>query len=281
MPNVALTPKKHISSFRRLAIGTWRTVKDPSVYGTLTVEVDESLRYIEEYRAKTGRRLTLTHLMARAMGAVLSEMPDANAILRFGRIYLRDEVSVFFQVAMEDPVTGQIDLSGLVVRNADKRTLADIAEDFDKAAAKVRAGKDEEKERSRKTLGKMPGWLVGIMLDVVAFLTYTLNLNLRGLGLPKDPFGSVMITNIGSLGIEEAWVPLVPYSRVPLLIAMGAVTKDAVVAEDDSIRIARRMRVCVTFDHRILDGAHAAKMSKTMKKWFTKPYEHFGPIPEA
>ena len=281
MPNVALVHKSRISSFRRLALGTWRTTKDPTVYGTLCLEVDKALAYIDAYRAKTGRRLTLAHLMARAVGRLLVEMPDANTVVRFGRIYQRTEASVFFQVAMEDPETGQIDLSGLVVRDADKRSLPEIADAFDKAARDVRAGKDEEKEKTRKSLGKIPGWLIGYVLDLVSFLTYTLNLDLRWAGLPKDPFGSVMVTNVGSLGIEQAWAPLVPYSRVPLIIAMGAVVKEAVVSDDDTIRIARRMRLCVTFDHRILDGAHAAKMSKLVKQWFADPYGFFGEIPGA
>ncbi len=280
MPNVALVHKDRISSFRRLALGTWRPTKDPTVYGTLCLEVDKVLDYIDEYRAKTGRRLTLTHLMARVVGRLLVEMPDANAIVRFGRIYLRQEVSVFFQVAMEDPETGQIDLSGLVVRDADKRSLSEIADAFDKSAAEVRAGKDEEKEKARKSLARIPGWLIGYVLDLVSFLTYTLNLDLRWAGLPKDPFGSVMVTNVGSLGIEQAWAPLVAYSRVPLIIAMGAVQKEAVVDDDDTIRIARRMHLCVTFDHRILDGAHAGKMSKLVRKWFANPREFFGPIPD-
>ena len=281
MPNVALVHKRRISSFRRLALGTWRTTKDPTVYGVLCVEVDGALSYIEEFRKKTGRRLTLSHLMARVVGAMLVEMPDANAIVRFGRIYLRKEASVFFQVAMEDPETGQVDLSGLVVRDADKRSLSEIADAFDKAAIDVRSGKDEEKEKARKSLGKIPGWLIGYVLDLVSFLTYTLNLNMRWAGLPKDPFGSAMVTNIGSLGIEQAWAPLVAYSRVPLIIAMGAVVKEAVVDDDNTIRIAKRMRLCVTFDHRILDGAHAAKMGKLVKKWFAKPHDFFGAIPDA
>ena len=30
-----------------------------------------------------------------------------------------------------------------------------------------------------------------------------------------------MITNIGSLGLDTAYAPLVPFSRVPLLFAIG------------------------------------------------------------
>ncbi|MCO4745573.1 MAG: 2-oxo acid dehydrogenase subunit E2 [Proteobacteria bacterium] len=282
MPNTELTLKRDLSSFRQIALGTWKTTKDPSVYGSLSLEVDDALAYIQAFRDKTGVPLTLTHLMAKAVGVVLAEMPDANAILRFHRVYLRKDVDVFFQVMMTDPETGQIDLSGLTIRKADTKSLVDIATEFRRVAEKVRAGKDEEKEQTRKTFKLMPGWLVGWVLDTIGLLLYTFNLDLRKLGLPRDPFGSVMVTNIGSLGLEEAYVPLVPYSRVPLLIAMGAVKKVPLVDEEtDAIRIGKVMRVFATFDHRLLDGAHAAKMSKTLKRMFADPETHFGPIPDA
>lgn len=282
MPNTQLTRKRDVSSFRMMAMGTWKTAKDPSVYGSLALEVDAALAYIEAYRAATGRKLTLTHLMAKAVATVLAGLPDANAIIRFQRIYLRKDVDIFFQVMMEDPVSGQVDLSGLTIRQADTKSLTEIVEEFNAVAARVRAGKDADKEKTRQTFKQMPGWLVGWVLDTLGLLMYTLNLDLSRIGLPRDPFGSVMITNIGSLGLEEAYAPLVPYSRVPLLMAMGAVRKVPLVDDaTDALRIARVMRVFVTFDHRILDGAHAATMAAHMTRLFADPEGTFGPIPQG
>ncbi|MEQ1569291.1 MAG: 2-oxo acid dehydrogenase subunit E2 [Myxococcota bacterium] len=261
-----------------IAIGTWRTTKDPSVYGAVEVEMDETLRYVEAFRAATGKRLTVTHLMALAVGKVLEAMPDANALLRFNRIYLRKSVDVFFQVAMKDEESGQIDLSGLTIRQANTRSVAEIVDEFEAVATKVRAGKDEEKENTRRTFKRLPGWLVGPVLDLISFLTYTLNLNLSWAGIPRDPFGSVMVTNVGSLGLEEAYVPLVPYSKVPLLVAMGALKRVPVVREGDRIEVATVMRLFATFDHRVLDGAHASKMATTLKAVFADPWTHFGGV---
>src|SRR6185295_8480526 len=92
-------------------------------------------------------------------------------------------------------------------------------------------------------------------------------------------FGSMMVTNVGSLGLEEAYVPLVPYSKVPLLIAMGATARELRPGEGDKIRVVNTIRLCATFDHRILDGAHAAKMAKIVRWSFRCPEEAFGPIP--
>ena len=281
MPNVALERKRDLSSFRMIAIGTWRTAKDPTVYGAIELEVDETLRYIEAFREATGKRLTMTHLMAVAVGKVLEAMPDANAVLRFGRIYLRKDIAVFFQVAMQDPETGQVDLSGLTIRDPHRKPMAEIVDEFERVAFRVRAGKDEEKEGTRRTFKRMPGWLVGPALDVISFLCYTLNLDLSWAGIPKDPFGSAMVTNVGSLGLEEAYVPLVPYSGVPLLVAVGATKRVPVVREGDRIEAATTVKLYATFDHRILDGAHASKMAQTLKRLFADPWTHFGGVEES
>lgn len=89
-----------------------------------------------------------------------------------------------------------------------------------------------------------------------------------------------MITNIGSLGLEMAYVPLVPYSRVPILLATGAVSETPVVEEGEVV-IRKVMKVSATFDHRFIDGFHAASMSRILKRWMEDPGHHFGPIPEA
>ncbi|MBN2800649.1 MAG: 2-oxo acid dehydrogenase subunit E2 [Deltaproteobacteria bacterium] len=277
MPHLDLAPKTDLSSFRRIAIGTWKTAYDPSVYGSVRLRVDKALEYQERFREKTGRRLTLTHMMAKAVAMVLADMPDANAILRFNRIYLRRDIGVFFQVAMKDPETGELDLSGKTIHGADRLSLVDIYDDFAASVEKVRAGEDKELEGTRSTFKSIPFLLLNTVLNTIGFLSYTLNLDLRGLGIPKDPFGSVMVTNIGALGLEEAYVPLVPYSRVPLLLAMGSVEDEAVV-EDGQIVVGKVMRVYATFDHRILDGSHAARMARTLKAWFEDPFGHFDPL---
>ncbi len=101
------------------------------------------------------------------------------------------------------------------------------------------------------------------------------NFNLGFLGLPRDPFGSVMISNVGGMGINVAWAPLVPYSRVPLLMTLGAITDKAVV-ENGEVKVRPILPIGVMFDHRLIDGVHAAQMSAEFKKCFAEPAEYFG-----
>ncbi|HUB07591.1 MAG TPA: 2-oxo acid dehydrogenase subunit E2 [Myxococcales bacterium] len=279
MPNLDLVKKKDVSSFRKAALGTWRSVGDPSVYGTLEIRMDKAVEYIAAYRQATGKRLTVTHILAKAAAAALSRMPDANSIIRFNRIYLRKVIAIFMQVVMTDEGEGKADLSGATIYDVDKKSLGEIVDEVEERVAKVRARKDESLEKARSSLRLIPFLLMRAFLTLMGFLLYTLNLDLHALGMPKDGFGSLMITNIGSLGLDQAYVPLVPYSRVPILLAMGAV-KDAPVVENGEIRVGKVMKVNATFDHRIIDGFHAAIMAKTLHEYLEHPFEKLDEIPK-
>jgi pyruvate/2-oxoglutarate dehydrogenase complex dihydrolipoamide acyltransferase (E2) component len=280
MRHLELERKKDLTPFRRLAIGTWRTAYDPSVYGTLQVRMDKAMEYIEEYRRRTGVRLTVTHLVGRAMVEVLKRMPDANAILRFNRIYLRKRIGIFFQVTLRDEETGKFDLSGATLYDLDKKSLQEIVTEMEAKVHSVRKGTDEALEKGRRSFRFVPLMLMNLVLRIVSFFAYTLNLDLSKLGIPKDPFGSVMITNIGALGLEAAYVPLIPYSRVPLIVALGAV-KEVPLVENGKIVVGKVMDMNATFDHRFFEGAHAAVMASVMRAWLEDPVRHFGPIPES
>lgn len=273
MGNLKLKRKRGLSAFRKLSIGTWRTTYDPIVHGSTDLRMDKALAYVEEFREKTGKRLTLTHMMAKAVSHVLEEVPDANAVLRFHTIYLRERIGVMFQVVLKDPDTGEIDLSASTLFECNEKSLEDIVDEFAHNTSLVRSRKADT-QKSRSMIQKMPGFMVHPFLRTVSFLHGTLNLNLSGVGIPSDPFGSVMITNIGSLGLDEAYPPLVPYSRVPLVIAMGAVN-DAPVVQDGKVIPAKVMRLSASFDHRILDGAHTAQMVRKLRERIEDPYTHF------
>jgi hypothetical protein len=278
MPNLELEPQRELSTFRRLALGTWRTAYDPSVYGSLTLRMDAALAYIDAFRAATGRHLTITHLVARAAAAVLEQVPEANALLRGGRLYRRRRIGVFFQVAMKDAATGKLDLSGATIHDPERKSLIEICDELEARFAEVRADRGGALARVRRMLARLPLPAIPALLELTSFASYTLNLDLGWAGVPRDAFGSLMITNVGALGLEEAYVPLVPYSRVPLLLALGAI-REAPVVRDGRVAIEHTMKVCATLDHRVLDGAHAAAMADVLRAWIEDPFAHFDRIP--
>jgi pyruvate/2-oxoglutarate dehydrogenase complex dihydrolipoamide acyltransferase (E2) component len=280
MAHLELQKKTDVSSFRKLAIGTWRTAYDPTVYGTLTVRMDKAMDYIEQFRRKTGKRLTVTHLVTKACADALARCPDANALLRFNKIYLRKHVTVSVLVVQTDQGDGKVDLTAAKIDDADEKSMVQIADELEATIQKVRARKDLNLEKGKGTVALIPYMFMNVFLKILSFLMYTLNIDLSGLGMPRDAFGSLTVTNVGSLGLDTAYVPLVPYTRVPIFVAPGAV-KEAAVVEDGKVVVGRVMNVNASFDHRFIDGFHASVLSKTLREYMEDPFAHFDDLDKA
>ncbi|MDP2273364.1 MAG: 2-oxo acid dehydrogenase subunit E2 [Archangium sp.] len=277
MAHLELTPKKDVSSFRKMAIGTWQTAYDPTVYGTMRIRMEKSLAYIEKFREVHGVRLTVTHLVAKAVAEGLKRCPDANAILRFNKIYLRDKVTLSVLVVQADQGDGKVDLTAARIEDADKKSLKVLAAEMQETIDKVRNRKDLALEKGKGTIGLIPFMWMNMFLKLLGFLMYTLNLDLSGFGMPKDAFGGVTITNVGSLGLDIAYVPLVPYTNTPIFIAPGAVL-DMPVVEDGKVIPGKVMSLNASFDHRFIDGFHAGILAKTVKEMMENPFEKFDPV---
>ena len=272
MPNVALTKLEKTSAFRKVAIGTWQTAYDPTVYGSLKVRMEKAEQYIAAFRKKTGKRLTITHMVTAATARALAECRDANAILRFNKIYLRQHVNISVLVVIPSPDGTKVDLSAAVVRDADKLSLVEQIESLERQVGGIRTGKDKALSKSKDTIRKVPFVLMNLFLKLLAFLLYDLNLDLRFLGLPKDQFGGATVTNVGSLGLDVAFVPIAPYTRVPIWIAPGAIMDEPVV-EGDKVVPGRTMSINASFDHRFIDGFHAMILSRSFRRVMENPFE--------
>ncbi len=274
MPHLDLTLKSEVSSFRKLAIGTWQTAYDPTVYGTLAVRMEKALAYIEKFREVHGVRLTVTHLVAKAVAEGLRRCPDANAIMRFNKIYLRKTVTISVLVVQTDQGDGKVDLTAAKIEDAGNKSLLEMAKEMQATIDKVRQRKDVALESSKGTIHKIPFIFMNAFMKLLSFFMYTLNIDMSFAGMPRDPFGGATITNVGSLGLDVAYVPLVPYTRVPIFVAPGAVADEPVV-QDGVVIPGKIMRINASFDHRFIDGFHASVLSKTLREMMENPFEQF------
>lgn len=272
--HLELLPARPASGWRKIALGTWRSAKDPSVYGVLELPAARALDYMERLSQVTGEKITVTHFMGKVAAEALKRHPEINSVLRFGRLHPRAHVSLFFQAVTD--AQGK-DLSGLTIKEAENKSLLAIAREMNKRLGAVRNQTDPSYKKMKTMMAGLPGWFTGKMLDLASIIQYGFNLWSPLFGTPKDPLGSVMLTNIGSFGLEFAFAPLVAYSRVPLILTICAV-RDQVVAQEGKPVVMPMLRLCVTFDHRLIDGLHAAKLARVAEAIFSDPEKELGPV---
>lgn len=81
--------------------------------------------------------------------------------------------------------------------------------------------------------------------------------------------GCFTLTSLGSLGIE-AFTPIINYPETAIL-GLGAIIREPVALEDGTLTSRQQMTLSLTFDHRILDGAPAARFLQTLRQRIEEP----------
>ena len=267
MPNIVYSGRARESSWRRVATAFWRPPQDPSIYGLLDYDARALLARVEALKA-AGHRVTVTHVVARAMAEALARHPECNVVLRRRRIWQRASVDVFLQVAVpsESGELGEAELSGVKIERADQLDLVAFAAAVKDEVVRVRAHRNLEIDRSRRQMARLPRLLLRPILRLSQWLTVGLNLDLARLGVARDPFGSVSITSIGMWGLETAFAPLLPVAGPPLLLTVGAIKQRAVVDEDGHVVARPILRIGGTFDHRLLDGYQLSVLARELQQ---------------
>ena len=84
--------------------------------------------------------------------------------------------------------------------------------------------------------------------------------------------GTFTLSNLGMFGIDRFTAILNPPQAA--ILAVGRVAKRAVVADDDRVEVRPISTLTLTADHRVLDGASAARFLATIQR----ALEHPGPV---
>lgn len=253
---------------RKIAIASWSSPKEGNIYGKLSIDMSNALDYLEHLRMVSGKKVTITHLVGRAVGLAMASSPDLNGRIFLGRYIQHKTVDLSFLISTD----GGNDLGKFKVANIDKKTTLDIASELALGAERLRQGKDESFEKPKSMVRSMPTWIIRPILWLTGYLTGAMGLNIKALNLEKFPFGSAIITSVGMFGIDEGYAPPTPWARVPVYITIPEIKKRAVVI-DDQIVIRPMLELTATIDHRFMDGHKGAQVAKVLRKSLENPWE--------
>ncbi|MHB8571981.1 MAG: 2-oxo acid dehydrogenase subunit E2 [Candidatus Dormibacteria bacterium] len=267
----------NVSTWRRMALAAWKAPNDPTINGSVEIDMGNALEYLDLVRERTGVRVTVTHLVAKAIALAIREYPAINGIVRMGEIYQRDTIDIFILAAVDSDATHlhHVNLSGVKVESADEKDIDIIGEEVREKVAAVRAHADEDIERTTNLLGLMPQWLLPLGLKAIDFLSYDLDLDLSRLGIIYDQFGSAIITNVGVFGLKSGFAPFFPPSHCSLMLLVGEVS-DKPVVRHGTVHIRPMLEVGCSADHRFIDGFQASRMTRTFEAIMSDPAKHLG-----
>jgi pyruvate dehydrogenase E2 component (dihydrolipoyllysine-residue acetyltransferase) len=215
--------KVPLSAMRRTIAKRLAESTGPIPHFYLTVDYDVtnlmSLRQQMNEIVKT----SVNDFIIRAAALALRHHPNVNA--SWGDDAISQHGEIHIGVAVSTP-------EGLitpVIRNADQKSVADIA-------AEVRALAEKVKNRKLR---------------------------------PEEYQGSTFtISNLGAWGIEEFTAIINPPNVA--ILAIGAAAPKPVVI-DRQVVIRDRMKVTMSCDHRVVDGAAGAEYLRTLRQYVEQP----------
>lgn len=254
------------STRRKLAIATWGPPTEGNIFGKLTIDVSESLRYIEHIRETTGEKISITHLVGKAVGNALAKAPTLNGKILFNRFVPFDSVDVTYLIAADG------DLAKTKIENVDQKSPIEIAQELRERASKVRSGEDQDFKKSMQAVKSMPVFILRPVLKLTGWLASALGISIKALGVERHAFGSCVITSVGMLGFDEGYAPFTPFARVPVLLLVGAIREKPTVV-DGEIVARPLVTITATVDHRFIDGAQLGTLAKEFRQVLEHPFE--------
>jgi pyruvate dehydrogenase E2 component (dihydrolipoamide acetyltransferase) len=214
--------------------------------------------------------------VGKAVAMAFSEAPECNAYVSLGRLFRRETVDVFFSVAVGDGKN----LSGAKVEGADSLSVPEIASALEQSVERIRTKQDTDLQKSQSLLRMVPAPLLGRVMKLTATAMYDLGLDLSWAGVPPDPFGTVVVTNVGVLGVQQGFAPFMPQGRAAAMLTVGKI-RDKVVPVDGKPEVRPVVTLGATFDHRVVDGYHLGRMSRRLEAILSDPAAHLAPVVPA
>jgi pyruvate/2-oxoglutarate dehydrogenase complex dihydrolipoamide acyltransferase (E2) component len=255
------------NNWRRMAISIYRKPLDAKILGSVEIDVTRLEEYVVEKRQQ-GLKVTLMHpIILMTARALREEVPELNCYVCRGRLIHRDTVDVTVSVLMRDSQQ----MSAILVPNADKMSLQELVDFMDQHVQDTRKGGTQNKTmRGKNFFASLPWPFRDWLINMVKRISIDWGFRIPALGVNPSSFGSFIMSNIGSLGLDIGYPALLPLSNVSFVLVMGSVnTKPAIF--DDQIVPRRLLTLSATLDHRVVDGSHGGKLFRYLKKAVLKP----------
>jgi pyruvate dehydrogenase E2 component (dihydrolipoamide acetyltransferase) len=204
---------------------SWREAARVTLFADADVTELVRLRQTKgaEWERRFGLKPSYSDLIHLAVARALREEPRINCRLDGQAVRVRREVNLGFAVDLGEG------LVAVVIKDADTKSLADLAGAARDLAERARTGK--------------------VTADDMADATFT-------------------VSNLGGFGVE-AFTPIINQPQAGIL-GVGKILEKPVV-RDGGIHVRSMLTLSLVFDHRLLDGAPAAKFLAKVKELLENP----------
>ena len=226
---------------------------------------------LDEYCAKK-RSEGLTgfgalHAILAAYVRAISERPGVNRFVAGQHVYARNNIVANMTIKKKMGLDCPDTVIKVIFDPSD--TASDVYRKFKEVADKATAD-DTDFDNTAGFLRHIPGLILRGVIGFLRFLDY-FGILPRGL-INVSPFhGSLVITSMGSLGINAIYHHLYDFGNIPVFFAYGKKYVEREIGENGEVIERRYVDLRAVTDERICDGYYYASAFKIMQRYLAHP----------
>ena len=242
-----------------------RTRLDSQVHFEEDVSLDAMEKFIREHKEDMPS-LTTMHIVVAALVRMMARRPCVNRFVVHNKLYAHDDIRISITVKRSMNEEGEEGIIKPTFAHTD--TIVDVVRRMDEEMAAMEGENDTD--AAAKILGRLPAWLLRI---VVKFLFFLDN---HG-WLPKflmdlSPWHtSAWITNVGSIGLSPVYHHLYEFGTASFFLSMGKKRVTPAVDFSGQVKTKRKIGIRAVVDERVCDGYYYATALRSFTKYLTHP----------
>ncbi len=245
------------------------TRNDASNHFEDKVEISEAERWFREKRTEGFKGMGMLHLFIAAYCRTCALYPGLNRFIAGRRIYARNNIEIVLTVKREMKVDADETTIKVIIDPTD--TIFDVYRKLGEKVDEIKANDgDNNTEQIAGLLCKLPRPILKFAIGVIKILDYF------GI-LPQavmdaSPFhGSMIITDLGSLGIPPIYHHLYNFGTLPTFIAFGGKRRAYEVDMHGNVLEKKYVDYKCVLDERTVDGLYYANAFRQMKHFLKNP----------
>ncbi len=242
---------------------------DSTNYFSDSLEVTEIDRWLREKRADGYKGIGILHLFLAAYVRTVAQRPALNRFVSGQRVYFRHCIEIVMTV--KRALSDDSEETSIKVKLLPSDTIFDIYRKINEQIDEVKAsGEANGTDKFAEAAGRLPRLVLNGLVKLLRFADYFGWLPQSLLDI--SPFhGSMIITDLGSIGIPPVHHHIYNFGNLPVFVAFGA--KRRCVELDSAGHPTERKYVDynVSTDERICDGFYLAGCFKYLKYYMRNP----------
>ncbi len=248
---------------------------DAQNYFADSIEIDEAEALVRNLRAQGYKNIGLLHVILAAYVRVVSQRPALNRFVSGQRIFSRYTIDINMAIKKELSLNSPDTM--IKARFHPTDTITEVYEKFNKLVEENNnMESSSDFDSVAKTLMKLPRFVFRFIVRLLFWLDY--HGWLPKLLLNVSPFhGSMIITSMGSLGIQPIYHHIYDFGNLPIFISYGARRTQLVYDTEGNVKKKHFVDLKVVTDERIVDGYYYASAFKMLKKVMKNPEQLLTP----